>query len=443
MAATEKSACQLECRFNRGDEPMRTVTRIAMVLMALGFLGTVSAEDALRQGVEGAAKKIAAVAKQAGAESVTVIAVEDGTTLGATATGGVERLLKDALAKNITVKDARGAIGIKARLLAAKGEFGDRALRMEFRLTDAFGDEVSSFDGEYLVPKVPDSPVDDKTVLGKDGKLKEKVDVKKGTLPYDINDPAALWTAFGINGQTSVIGGDFKSNEDLLKNPDVFIAGGNTAKTSQKSPFGLRILVDGAPKPLRIVDGQPFVDLKHGERFSVDVVNEGDQFVAVQVMIDGLNSFYFSETPKAHGDTWILPASDREGISRLQMEGWYKRRGVADKFVATSYNESKRKQAGLDAAPIGGITVLFRGAQLRQPKPKDYGTQPMQFEVPREGGGTATITVQVPQVGAGAPDVFIGGGGNVAQREGDPSKYEPIPYDLRASITIRYRHPKQ
>jgi hypothetical protein len=422
---------------------MQTMTRIAMALIAVAGWNAAFGEDALRQGVEGAARKIAAVAKQAGAESVTVIAVEDGTTLGSTATGGVERLLKDSLAKSITVKETRGAIGIKARLLAVKGEFGDRALRIEFRLTDAFGDEVSSFDGEYLIPKVADTPVDDKTVLGKDGKLKEKIGVQKGTVPHDINDAAALWTAFGVNGQTGVLGENFKTNEELLKSPDVFIAGGNAAKTSQKSPFSVRILVDGAAKPLRMVDGQPFVDLKPGERFSVDVVNEGTQFVATQVMIDGLNSFYFSETPKAHGDTWILPPSDREGVSRLQMEGWYKRRGVADKFVATTYDESKRKQAGLDAAPIGGVTVLFRGAQLRQPKSKEpIRTESVQVEVPREGGGTAKVTVQVAQPGA-TQGVFIGGGGDVAQREGDPTKYEPAPYDLQASITIRYRHPKQ
>src|SRR5689334_7871550 len=105
---------------------MQNIIRTIFALILIHCWSTTHAEDALRLGVEGAAKKIVAVAKQAGAESVTVIAVEDGTTLGATATGGVERLLKDALAKNITVKDVRGAIGIKARLLAAKGEFGDR-----------------------------------------------------------------------------------------------------------------------------------------------------------------------------------------------------------------------------------------------------------------------------------------------------------------------------
>ena len=434
----------------------RHTTTIGMLFFTalLSAASPAHAADPFKGGLEDVARKILAVMAQNRAETVTVLGVEDGTTLGATVTGGIEIILKDELKKSGRLRDSRGAIGVKGKLLAPKNDaFFERQLRIEFKLTDAFGDEVTSLDGEYLIPQKDQSVVDENSVMGKDGKLKQRVDVKKQAIGQGFTDPSALLIAFGGNGQHQGLGGDglgqWRSNEDLIKTPESHISGGTMAKTSPQSPFGVRIVSEGRAKPLTLVDGQPFVQLEQGEKFTVDIENAALHPLAATITIDGLNTFYFSQTAKDHAqNVWMLPSARTPGKpTTLHLEGWYVRRGEADKFVATSYEASKRKEAKLAETPIGAVTVLLQHALPRVAERTDFVEVEVTREVPREGGGTAQVVTKekkglmMAKPSMAADPLYIGGAGKVKQIEGDPSKL--VAGVEIGVITIRYRHPSQ
>jgi hypothetical protein len=418
-------------------------------VLITGLCSPALATDQLRESINSAADKIALIMKQHRLETATVLRVEDKTTLGATVLSGIEVMLKDALKKKSLLKDTAGQIGIRAEVLAVKttAEFAsanDRQLRINFKITDTGGEELTTFDGTYYLTQADQNAPTDNSVVGKDNKLKEKVTVNKGTLPADLPGNDVILTAFGGNSSQfrdpdATAGGNPAppSNLDLLTKPTGVIVQDVFAKMNAQSPFQVGVIVNAKRKPLRMVDGSPFVDLTMGEKFQIELLNAGDAPVAAQIMIDGLNTFYNSQIPQKHGDSWILQAA-RPNVKAqpLVITGWYKNVGLADSFLATSFSQSKRKELGLGEEPIGAITVLFSNTEdTSQALPPKY--EAATKVLPGEDGQNKTYSyrLKVEQFGG----VYIGGGGTTRQVQGDVSKLKPA--DAIGTVTIRYRHP--
>lgn len=404
-------------------------------------------EDALRQAVESIAKRTVQLMEQRGVDSVTVLGVEDGTTYGATSASGIEKMLKDEFTRLGKFKESRGEVGLKGKLLTAKPPVpqgtsegfaemlaGIRNLKIELQFTDMDGEPLPSFNGEYFLDRPDQTTVDQDTRLGRDGRKKDAVRVQRATFGQEIENAEALFTAFGANGKFE------GKSADTLKAPISTITRDNIAKVSDENDFGVRVISGGRVKPLRMVEGQPFVDFELGEEFTIDVINGSKGHVAATLTVDGLNTFYFSKTPQAHGTSWIIPPPSRgESWANLPLEGWYVRQGVADKFVATSFEKSKRREAGLDADSIGAISVVFSSA-VNATEPSYVVEVPQKVELLTVDGERAETDVIVKEQRTRTVTVFIGGNGEVQQKESKPSDFKPgWPLEI---VTIRYRHPR-
>ncbi len=421
--------------------------RIGIIILCMHLLVQVTfAEDRLRKAVEGITKRTIQLMDERGLKSLTILGVEDGTTYGATAASGVEKMLKDQFAAAGRHKDARGDVGLKGRILTAKPEVpkgtsdgyaemmeGIRNLKIELQFTDMDGEPLPKWDGDYYLDRPDQDTIDIDTRIGRDGRKKDRIHVARAAFSQEIQSPEAVLIAFGGNGEFD------KRTADTLKSPQAVISGGNIAKVNEESDFGVRILTLKGVKPLRMVDGQPFVDLDNGEEFTIDVMNASENHVAATLTVDGLNTFYFSKTPQAHGTSWIIaPPNIPGGSSRLSLEGWYVRKGIADKFVATEFANSKRKEAGLGEMPIGAISVVISQANVDSKEQLYTIKVPSKVEILTVDGKMTTTETIHTEVRTSM--TYIGGSGETKQREGDPSKYNPgAPLEI---VTIRYRHPR-
>lgn len=428
------------------------------------------AGDHLRAGIGEATQKIVSVMQQQGFKSATILSINDETTLDSPGLSGIAEMLRASLtSQHVEVLEKQGDLGIAVSLNAPKeGEFGDRFLRLQIKLRNRFGDEIPELEGDFLVPQLEGSNfVDDDTVLGPDGKLQQNItNFDNGSFSHDLKKPDASLISWGLNGKLPPRAELNTPIEHLMQNPTTVIVGGNSAKMERSSPLTVRIVGENGPKSLRMVDGVPFVDFDAEEKFSIEVSNSGRNIVAATICVDGLNTFYFSETPQEHGTSWMIPGTKNESrAARLLLEGWYKQKGIAEKFIATTYERSKRKEAGMSKTPTGGLTILFHEAikkadyvALPPKNPKLVDTDGV--GVPKVGGGyaivslkngsvesisdvteTITKTVQVPYTVTVRTEVYIGGAEEVEQQEGAPSEYVPDDAAVIGAITIRYRHP--
>ncbi len=438
---------------------------------ALSLAQLASGEDELRKAVDSITKRTIQLMDERGLKSLTILGVEDGTTYGATAASGIERMLKDQFAAAGRLKDSFGDVGLRGRILTAKqsnpkpppeveaepapeaeavstslgfvfttsSDFvqegkadvveDSRKLKIELVLTDMDGEALTTLDGEYFLDRLDQDSVNDNTRLGRDGRKKDPLLIKSGKYSEEIEAPEAILMAFGANGEV---------NSKTLKAPQSVISNGNVAKVSKESLFGVRISTRKGVRPLRMVDGRPFVDLEKGEEFAIEVLSSAKEHVSAMFAVDGLNTFYFSKTPKIHGSSWIISPSSTAGqATKLALEGWYVRQGIADKFVATDFANSKRKSANLGETPIGAISVLFSSAiHLKDIERTEKRTEKVKV-LSVDGEEVETEIVQDQKVVV--PNIYIGGSGEVKQHEGGPASYKPNkPLEI---VTIRYRHP--
>lgn len=437
--------------FRASERSHRSLTTISVVcIWALhGFAS--AGGDPLESGIREAARQIAAVMEQEQKESVTLLGVQDDSTTQSTIAGGLESLLREELERaGKVVKGEGGAVGVRARVSRPRVEENGGSdgvkLRIRFELLTANGEPLPGIDGEYLFPQTDQNDVFNDTVLGKDGRLKRRVPLDQtqdgaAGINADFYSWESLLVGFGGTGAAGDQGELFvPMSEDAFVRAKGAIEGGNEARLVPDSPFGLRILdAHGNPKPLRKTpEGHPFVEFKPDERFAIEVLNRTNVPFAATVMVDGLNTFHFSEEKSKHGDSWIM-GKDGVGAERLVLRGWYKRNGVQDQFAASTFEASKRRIAGLGRTPVGAISVVISTAIVSPRKSKFKSTR----EVPREGGGTAKVNVQVETTYVSAvpgEDIYIAGVGDVSVPRVDPS--ELVVGRPLEVISIRYRDPK-
>jgi hypothetical protein len=230
-----------------------------------------------------------------------------------------------------------------------------------------------------------------------------------------------------------------------LQKPTGYIVRGTAVKLATDQPYEVSVLSNGKPKPLRMVAGYPYVDFEKDEKFDLQIINQSEEHVAATLLIDGLNTFYFSKEPTKHGDSWVITGKQpNKPNGPFVLKGWYQRQGVADGFIATTYDKSRLKESGGSEAPIGGITVLFSYAVEKEDKSQQrYET--VKRTIPKEGGGTVTRDFLTPifsaqSVYAPGEGAYIGKDGVMHQVQGDVSKFGPGM--AIGTITIRYRHPE-
>lgn len=163
----------------------------------------------------------------------------------------------------------------------------------------------------------------------------------------------------------------FEGKEDP---PDIR---GTVVFSGKRSPYGVEILVDGMPRQPTLQDREVIVAIARGETYKIRLVNTSSFDAAASVLIDGLNSFTFSEARQTRGerkgeplyDCWMIPGAVAEGSQKQSPEavivpGWHIRNGGIGGFKGFQVTGPPEEGAAIAPAGMarGTISVRFAAA---------------------------------------------------------------------------------
>lgn len=177
-------------------------------------------------------------------------------------------------------------------------------------------------------------------------------------------------TMLGLNVQPKP-GGDPREISDAskkaLKSPTVYLKDTKLC-LSPTALYAIEILVkDGdSYQPHAIAPdakGRPFVELHSDDVFGVRLINDTDHEAAVDLRIDGVSSFAFSETKS---EFWII-----DPHSHADVIGWHKsNEKTTESKVVEDFADSAVAKLNLrPSASVGLITAAFRTAWDPDAKP--------------------------------------------------------------------------
>ncbi len=166
-----------------------------------------------------------------------------------------------------------------------------------------------------------------------------------------------------------------KESEELKKRidkPETELRG-TRIQADPKSRFAIEVLVKSGDRfePVRPSEdgGLAFVDLKRGQVFAIKLINDSGFDAAVEMRLDGLSVFAFSQNKNYRH--FIVGARKSALI-----KGWHRSNEVSDEFEIGDYSKSAVKELLANPDNIGTITVSFAAAwDPKGEKPKDEGTK--------------------------------------------------------------------
>lgn len=256
---------------------------------------------------------------------------------------------------------------------------------------------------------------------------------RKRVQSQEINDEHDLVKLLGITADFTTdateasLAGTLEAKNEVVKaklasahaNPKFHLASSSRVSASKSSPFGMEVLVrrDGSFEPLEVgdIDGLAFAPLQEGDTYILYIYNHAPHHVAVDICIDGVNTYELSEIPEARKlGKWIVKPG-KTGI----IEGWSKLNTTVYEFAITAAEDAVATKVGSPASEMGTITASFFKARSLD-ESKVASSQATDGTRSRSISGT--------------------GKGNEKQIESKQSKYI-ISDDLLASISIRYENP--
>jgi hypothetical protein len=241
-------------------------------------------------------------------------------------------------------------VEIKGDYAAVEDDAGRLAIRITARLYDEFGAPLVQLEGDAKAEF-------QQTAYGEE------------------NVPRLL----GLN-TTAAASADYSQRSELWKEAyksPTFSAQGGQIRAAGDSPYALETLIkrgsDEAPGPIDeelSAGGKPFVAIGKGETFAVRLVNDSPLEAAVNLTIDGVSVFAFSEEATAEA-LWIVPAK-----SSVLVRGWHINSATAHEFkVVDTFADTAAARLGqTPSAQIGLISAAFSAAWKEgEPAPADEG----------------------------------------------------------------------
>jgi hypothetical protein len=186
--------------------------------------------------------------------------------------------------------------------------------------------------------------------------------------------------------------------------PNIDIKGA-VIRSDAGRPYALEILVEGKPREAKPKKGLAFVPIQQGEAYTVRLINDSDLEAAVQLRIDGLSMFAFSELrqpEKIRDDKGRLLDNPKKGEplysviivgpkSKADIPGWHVNNKKSDSFLVTEF----AKSGAALLKPTGGIGTISATFQAAWEKdalpPKDEPGK-------KRGVGSGDATGRGPEV---------------------------------------------
>jgi hypothetical protein len=317
------------------SQRLSTLAAIVALIMTLGPLRSAQALEALRPSLKELSQKIAKFLAGRGVNEIAVGGFTGPSGTSASAGPWFERILIEELETlKIQVKNRAG--------LEVKGDYRDvldnnrqvLALRLMATVLDRSG----------AVILTADSLIDDRNILAQVLGI-NKTDFGDGRTPKQESEILLA----------------------LLDKPSVAIHNARI-QSDAKSKYAIEIHVKEQgrfiPREPSKEQGRAFVPIKRSDVFAVKLINDSDFDAAVELSVDGLSMFAFSDHP---GYRFVVVPKRSSAL----IQGWHRTNAVSDEFLITDY--SKSPAAHLLAKPdnIGTITATFAAAWEPTAKPPD------------------------------------------------------------------------
>jgi hypothetical protein len=198
-------------------------------------------------------------------------------------------------------------------------------------------------------------------------------------------------------------GTEIERDKDLRKaytDPKTDVQG-SVIRSDPNKPYAIEILVNGAAREAKGKDGLAFVPIKRGEAYAVRLINDSDLEAAVQLRIDGLSMFSFSEFRQPDKDAKGKD-NPRKGEplysvvilnpkSSAVIPGWHLNNEKSDKFLVTEF----AKSAAAVLKPSGGVGTISATFQAAWEQGK---LPPMDEPGKKRGPGTGDATGRGPRI---------------------------------------------
>lgn len=343
----------LEAHFCR-----RHSIRLALAaILTLAAVPTLRADDNLRKELGALANQIKALLDKEKQDTIAVGEFTGPSHLPGSG-GSIKMILTEELKKKgVTVKAG-------ARNFEVKGDYRDyvdprtddgqggklMGVKITARVFDSNGDQVVS----YPIPvRVVHGNTETMVVMG---------------VTADIG-PSGDGHSRNQKIQDSI----YKPTSSGNKNGPVII--GSRIAASASSPYAVEIRVkqpDGQYAPRRPVlqNGLVFVPLKRDEAYAVAVYNQSHLDAGVQLAIDGLSVFAFSEQRNKDGQPFTRIICPR---GESQVEGWFINDKKTDEFEIVPKEKCAASQFQ-GKGNVGTITVAFGAAWPKGQRPADEPT---------------------------------------------------------------------
>lgn len=312
--------------------------------------------EELRPSLAKLAATVKEVMNKEGFESVAVGSFTGPATEAVPTGPGLKRILMQELDKlGIKVARAGAPMGINAEFST---DVQTGSVKTILKLALSNGDPVKDI---HTVIKPDEYKIGG---LVEQGKTKDSIQINSYV------DGGSLAELLGKNfDNNNLKEKSFIDTVDVIKAPSAaLVATDHSVRTSQNSPFSVKVNINGQTAPVQLENGIPFITLHKGDTFTLVITNHADFDAAATVLIDGINSFAVSEMKDAQGNPkytrWIIA----KGTS-LELKGWHKTNEQVTKFVLTDLGESVAGQLG-QVSDVGGISVKFQATwKLSEPRP--------------------------------------------------------------------------
>jgi len=139
--------------------------------------------------------------------------------------------------------------------------------------------------------------------------------------------------------------------------------------SDRSGKYGIGLRVDNKVRPFENREGLAYTKLDFGEQYSLFLTNSTDEEVVVNVKIDGVNVFHFSDKDARRPDGskykyWIVPPK-----STMNVRGWYKNSSRQLRFAITPVTEGAAAKAGIPLENVGMVTATFHASWVGDARP--------------------------------------------------------------------------
>jgi hypothetical protein len=138
--------------------------------------------------------------------------------------------------------------------------------------------------------------------------------------------------------------------------------------------FEVDVIVDGRALPEFQAHGRTYVEALRGEEYAIRLTNRSNDWVAVALSVDGLNTIDATRSSPWNGSKWVI-----EPHQTITISGWQMDSDHANRFYFTTERDSYAARLGV-RGNLGVISAVFyrerrRPIPITPPRPFPHSSE--------------------------------------------------------------------